>query len=89
MPRAMAHQEHYCLTPAFPACPTFQDWARREALRLASLAGGATAARVVPQDSGEPPVERKAAGEDDYVVQFTHRGGAQTRSLPESPARGR
>jgi LysM repeat protein len=30
-PRALAHQEAYCLSSAFPACPTFQDWARREA----------------------------------------------------------
>ena len=32
-PRALAHQEAYCLTGNFPACPTFQDWARREAAR--------------------------------------------------------
>lgn len=32
-PRALAHQQAYCLAPAFPACPTFQDWARREAAR--------------------------------------------------------
>ena len=30
-PRALAHQEAYCLSSAFPVCPTFQDWARREA----------------------------------------------------------
>lgn len=30
-PRAAAHQEAYCLSSAFPVCPTFQDWARREA----------------------------------------------------------
>ncbi|MEO8462980.1 MAG: LysM domain-containing protein [Chloroflexota bacterium] len=30
-PRAMAHQEAYCLTSAFSVCPTFLDWARREA----------------------------------------------------------
>lgn len=30
-PRAVAHQEAYCLSSAFPVCPTFQDWARREA----------------------------------------------------------
>jgi hypothetical protein len=30
-PRALAHQEAYCLASAFPVCPTFQDWARREA----------------------------------------------------------
>src|SRR3954462_8725899 len=39
-PRALAHQEAYCLSSAFPVCPTFQDWARREAAR----AGGADAA---------------------------------------------
>lgn len=31
--RALVHQDAYCLSPAFPACPTFQDWARREAAR--------------------------------------------------------
>jgi len=30
-PRAVAHQEAYCLSSAFPVCPAFQDWARREA----------------------------------------------------------
>src|SRR5204862_6666342 len=32
-PRAFAHQEAYCLSPNFAACPIFQDWARREAAR--------------------------------------------------------
>lgn len=32
-PRAAAHQEAYCLSSAFPVCPTFQGWARREAAR--------------------------------------------------------
>jgi hypothetical protein len=32
-PRALAHQEAYCLSGSFPVCPTFQDWARREAAR--------------------------------------------------------
>lgn len=32
-PRALAHQEAYCLSSAFPVCPTFQAWARREAAR--------------------------------------------------------
>ncbi len=32
-PRAIAHQEAFCLSPGFAACPTFQDWARREAAR--------------------------------------------------------
>ncbi|MFL5776776.1 MAG: hypothetical protein ACJ76W_10930, partial [Chloroflexota bacterium] len=32
-PRALAHQEAYCLSTAFPVCPVFQDWARRESAR--------------------------------------------------------
>jgi len=32
-PRALAHQDAFCLSPGFAACPTFQDWARREAAR--------------------------------------------------------
>lgn len=53
-PRAIAHQEAYCLSTAFPVCPVFQDWARREAARTrgssatgaAAAAGAAGAARV-------------------------------------------
>ena len=40
-PRALAHQEAYCLSSAFPVCPTFQDWARREAAH--AIPGGARA----------------------------------------------
>src|SRR3954449_4011570 len=46
-PRAIAHQEAYCLSSAFPVCPTFQDWARREAAR-ARAAGGGTADERYP-----------------------------------------
>ncbi|HSL77273.1 MAG TPA: LysM peptidoglycan-binding domain-containing protein [Candidatus Limnocylindrales bacterium] len=41
-PRALAHQEAYCLSSAFPVCPTFQDWARREA------------AHAIPGQAGAP-----------------------------------
>src|SRR3954451_24622018 len=30
-PRSIAHQEAYCLSPNFSACPVFQDWAVRAA----------------------------------------------------------
>ena len=43
-PRALAHQEAYCLSSAFPVCPTFQDWARREAARARGVADAAAAA---------------------------------------------
>lgn len=38
-PRAIAHQEAFCLSPGFAACPTFQDWARREAARAKPTSG--------------------------------------------------
>jgi hypothetical protein len=50
-PRALAHQERYCLTRDFPSCPTFQAWARREAARESDPG----AAREVP--AGRPPVD--------------------------------
>jgi hypothetical protein len=49
-PRALAHQEAYCLASTFPVCPTFQDWARREAAHARS-GGGA----VEPMRSGDQP----------------------------------
>src|SRR5882757_124113 len=54
-PRALAHQEAYCLSSAFPVCPTFQDWARREA---AHARGGGeqveTAPTAVPTSAPAP-----------------------------------
>ena len=53
--RALAHQAAYCLSSAFPGCPTFIDWARREAAPpkdepihgLARGADGATPGRSI------------------------------------------
>lgn len=50
-PRALAHQERYCLTRDFPSCPTFQAWARREAARESDPA----APKEVP--AGRAPVD--------------------------------
>ncbi|HET9521123.1 MAG TPA: hypothetical protein VFO73_08770, partial [Candidatus Limnocylindrales bacterium] len=43
-PRALAHQEAYCLSSAFPVCPTFQDWARRESARARDARDAAASA---------------------------------------------
>ena len=57
-PRALAHQEAYCLSSAFPVCPTFQDWARREAAHAVPGAvadeEGAEPAAGAPPRSGRP-----------------------------------
>jgi len=53
-PRALAHQEAYCLSPAFPVCPTFQDWARREAAQAkAAAAHEAGPAEADGEDEGD------------------------------------
>ena len=52
-PRALAHQEAYCLSSAFPVCPTFQDWARREAAAARPVA--ASRVRSPRGAAREPP----------------------------------
>lgn len=61
-PRALAHQEAYCLSSAFPVCPTFQEWARREAAHAqpgragaadADEAGAEVAAAVTDGDADQ------------------------------------
>ena len=58
-PRALAHQEAYCLSSAFPVCPTFQDWARREAARSRAegprLSESTAAAIASEQPQRNPP----------------------------------
>jgi hypothetical protein len=69
-PRALAHQEAYCLSSAFPVCPTFQDWARREAARSrgepapTGSAWGGTA-KVAAAGAGAASVAAAADGPTD------------------------
>lgn len=63
-PRAIAHQESYCLSPRFPACPTFQDWARREAAQAKGAARGGSDARLragADDEGGDPTGDKGAA----------------------------
>jgi hypothetical protein len=54
-PRALAHQEAYCLSPAFPVCPTFQDWARRESARARDAAAAELSGQASRSSVGAPP----------------------------------
>ncbi len=56
--RALAHQEAYCLSSAFPVCPTFQDWARREAASARPDSGGTRS------DAQSAPASSDAAGDN-------------------------
>jgi LysM domain len=59
-PRALAHQEAYCLSSAFPVCPTFQDWARREAAATRPQpAEAAPDHDEVPVSQALPPRDRQ------------------------------
>jgi len=67
-PRALAHQAAYCLTSAFAGCPTFLDWARREAAPSRDLVApgrtlrDASAPRGgIAPDAGGEPRERAAS----------------------------
>jgi nucleoid-associated protein YgaU len=57
-PRAIAHQQTYCLSPGFAACPTFQDWARREAARAR---GASATGRPITDEVQLPSVAAVAA----------------------------
>jgi LysM repeat protein len=58
-PRAVAHQEAYCLSSAFPVCPTFQDWARRESAR--ARGGAAPRPAAAPTAAAEADIAAASA----------------------------
>jgi len=58
--RAAAHQEAYCLSSAFPVCPTFQDWARREAAHARGEGERPRAAPVAQPEAEDPPTDERA-----------------------------
>ena len=57
-PRALAHQEAYCLSSAFAVCPTFQDWARREAAAARPSVASPGAASGASRSDTDPAIER-------------------------------
>jgi len=99
-PRAIAHQEAFCLSPGFAACPTFQDWARREAARAKptidrnELAGLARPGRgqepASPDDdrSEERPDAGFAASAGGFAVPPTARSRSRDWAAPPAWAAG-
>jgi LysM repeat protein len=55
-PRSIAHQEAYCLSPNFAACPVFQDWAVRAAARPAATPAPATVITSAAAAGGASPM---------------------------------
>lgn len=75
-PRAIAHQQAYCLTPNFPSCAFFMDWAARAA--AAPLAGSG-------MGFGAAPIPRSGYGA--YGAPGGHAGG-QGGQVPEMESPG-
>ena len=63
-PRAAAHQEAYCLSSTFPVCPTFQDWARREAAHARGEGERPRSAPTATPETAEQSAAAHAAGAD-------------------------
>lgn len=98
-PRALAHQEAYCLSSAFPVCPTFQDWARREAARSRAdsprradpdAAASGQPQRNPPRSWAAPPPWLSRGDRRDEDSEWEDDGGALDHDpRPEVPRRGR
>ena len=75
-PRAIAHQETYCLSPRFPACPTFQDWARREAAQARGIANRTGLGRVADEPADGAAAEAADEGADALAIGASMAAGA-------------
>lgn len=76
-PRALAHQQAYCLSSAFAVCPTFQDWARREAAQaLSASALSASDAAAAGASASASPVGKAPPGDPGALDSFAAVPGA-------------
>jgi LysM repeat protein len=91
-PRALAHQEAYCLASAFPVCPTFQDWARREAATARPEPGSPTpasdASRSVPGAAAAAGATAALAGRTPDGENVAAPGFLASRDRPGSGLAG-
>ncbi|MEO8571188.1 MAG: LysM peptidoglycan-binding domain-containing protein [Chloroflexota bacterium] len=89
-PRAAAHQEAYCLSSTFPVCPTFQDWARREAAHARGEGAKPAPAPTATATSG-PSASSGALGpdldEDDAVDRGAAHGSSEPPPIHRNPPR--
>jgi LysM repeat protein len=86
-PRAIAHQETYCLSPRFPACPTFQDWARREAAQARGITNRTGVGRLAPADEAPDvaPAPDAEDGTDPLAIGAAMAAGAADEAVAGAP----
>lgn len=96
-PRALPHQEAFCLSPTFAGCPIFQDWAARAAARPLSPVAAASAATEqlgvfdavdAPPPGADPIAADTPAGSDlpDYLVELSAPAEGADAVEPSTPA---
>ncbi|MGZ9231133.1 MAG: LysM peptidoglycan-binding domain-containing protein [Candidatus Limnocylindrales bacterium] len=88
-PRAAAHQEAYCLSSAFPVCPTFQDWARREAVHArgeGERPAPAPSAIARTSAAATPPDRDSVDDDEDDEHESEASAGHHATSMAEEPA---
>lgn len=80
-PRSIAHQESYCLSPGFSACPIFQDWAVRAA--AAPVGTPLPAAAAVSAAADEPPADEPPADEPVFAEPEYEPPAAELATAPD------
>lgn len=85
-PRAIAHQEAYCLSPGFTLCPIFQDWAKRAAANPIITAAPAGATLVgEPEQLGAFDAPAAAPLEPPARYARPHVPPPEPRPVPDAP----
>lgn len=86
-PRAVAHQEAYCLSSAFPVCPVFQEWARREAAQARGEGAAHDEAGPGAADAAEAALGAAAASRPSpaWSESAGSGSGGQTAIPPPEP----
>ena len=87
-PRAVAHQEAYCLSSAFPVCPTFQDWARREAAHARGAGDRAETALSASRAAGWRTTRRRSRPRPLPAIRPIRRSDATRRAIGPRRHRG-
>jgi LysM repeat protein len=88
-PRAIAHQEAFCLSPGFAACPTFQDWARREAARAKPTGRNELAGLARPGRGDERPAPGDGDADRDEYPDAAYARPTDDRPADPPPGRAR
>jgi LysM repeat protein len=87
-PRALAHQEQYCLSPNFAQCPIFQGWAMRAAARPVPVPQGYEGRARSAEQAGPVPPAGSAGASTASTPPASTQSPLPADVLPVAPAAG-